>query len=104
MGSVTRVLNKTMPHTWVMGEKKSAQFDLAGQLTGAHDHLYKPDVVQPIPTDNGAGMDTEAAALVARDRARRMARRAAGLDSTIRTSPSGAAALYSPQPKSLLGS
>jgi hypothetical protein len=82
-----------------MGEKASAQFDLAGQLTGAHDHLYKPAAVEPIPTDN-----TDNAALIERDRTRRMAKRAAGLDSTIRTSPSGAAALYTPQPKTLLGS
>jgi hypothetical protein len=98
MGSVTRFLNKTQPHTWVMGEKQSAQFDFAGQATGAHDHLYKPANVQPIPTS-----DTDSAALVERDRMRRVAKRAAGLDSTIRTSPAGAT-LYNPQPKALLGS
>ncbi len=102
MGSVTRFLNKTMPHTWIMGEKASAGLDFAGQLTGAHDHYYQPADVQPIP-DNTA--DANTAAATAADRARRLAKRAAGLDSTIRTSPSGAAAaLYNPQPKTLLGS
>lgn len=108
MGSVGRKLtkfaNKTMPHTWVMGEKASAQYDLAGQVFGAHDDLYKPKDAPAIPTDDGTGNDAEAAALIARDRMRRMARRANGLDSTIRTSPTGAAALYTAQPKQLLGS
>lgn len=40
--------------------------------------------------------------LAARDRVRRAAKRAQGLDSTIRTSPAGAP--YTGQPKSLLGS
>jgi len=99
MGGVLRFANKTMPHTWFMGSKESAQYDLAGQVFGAHDHLYKPEKVEPVPAiDPGADQTVE------RDRMRRMARRASGRDSTIRTGPQGAVAPYSAQPKSLLGS
>jgi hypothetical protein len=52
--------------------------------------------VTPIPYE-----DPTAAALAARDRQRRLTRKAAGRDSTIRTSPAGAP--YVGTPPSLLG-
>lgn len=94
---LTRFANKTMPHTWVMGESASAQYDLAGQLTGAHDRLYKPKDVTPPPR-----ADVDQSGLIERDRQRRLARRAAGRDSTVRTGPGGAP--YDGAPKTLLGS
>lgn len=92
-------VNAVSPHSWFLSKKQSASMDLGGQLLGAHDDLYKPAKVEPIPQT-----DTTNDAMAASDRARRLARKAAGLQSTIRTSPSGAAALYSSQPKALLGS
>ena len=101
MGSVGKKLlrgaNKTMPHTWVMGEQASASIDFAGQAAGAHDRLYKPRDVEAIPPP-----EVDNQALIARDRMRRTARAAAGRDSTVRTSPQGAP--YQPTPKKLLGS
>ena len=101
MGSPLKKLlkfsNKIQPHSLLMGEKASAQYDLAGQLAGSHDYLYKPKEIDPIPTPDDAGAN------VARDRMRRLAKKASGRDSTIRTSPQGAAP-YSAAPKSLLGS
>lgn len=97
MGSVLRFANKTMPHSWFMSDKDSAKLDLGGQLFGAHDRNYRPKEVEPIPQiDMGSESNIE------RDRMRRTARRAAGRDSTIRTSSQGAP--YSSAPKSLLGS
>lgn len=92
-----RFSNKIQPHSLLMGEKASAQYDLAGQLAGAHDHLYKPKNVAPPPVAN----DTQTG-VVERDRMRRMARRAQGRDSTVRTGPGGAP--YDAAPKTLLGS
>lgn len=91
-------VRKTSGLRAVVGDKAFSSMDLAGQLAGVYDGNYKPADVQPIPTDN-----TDSAAMVERDRVRRLAKRASGLDSTIRTSPAGAT-LYSAQPKSLLGS
>ena len=82
----------------LVGAKAFGNMDLAGQLAGVYDDRYKVKDPQPIPTDN-----VDAAAQTAADRTRRLARRAAGLDSTIRTSPAGAT-LYNAQPKTLLGS
>lgn len=93
---LTKLANKTMPHTWIMGERASAGVDLAGQLTGAHDALYKPAAIAPAPA-----LNTDAAYLQ-RDRVRRMAQRAQGQASTIRTSSTGAP--YTGAPKQLLGS
>lgn len=91
--------HKTDALRYILGKQQSAKVDLAGNLAGVYDYMYKPKAVQPIPTDN-----VDAAAATEADRQRRLAKKAAGLDSTIRTSPSGAASLYSAQPKSLLGS
>lgn len=89
-------------HRWIgkaiLGKKVASQVDLGGQLMGDYNSLYKPANVPAIPA---TGTDT--AALVERDRMRRLAKQANGIDSTIRTSPAGAT-LYSPQPKTLLGS
>lgn len=82
----------------VLGKKVASSIDLAGQIVGDYDKLYKPKDVQDIPSPI-----SDSAAFTARDQARRLARKANGRDSTIRTSPAGAA-LYSPQPKTLLGS
>jgi hypothetical protein len=90
--------NKLNPHTWALGERQSAAMDLGGQVAGAHDDLYKPKDIAAAPS-----ADTSVDAYTQRDFARRLAKRASGRDSTIRTSPAGAA-LYSAQPKSLLGS
>ncbi len=100
MGSIikkaTRLGNKASPHTWVMGEKQSAQYDLGGQLTGAHDALYQPENIEPAPSPVN-----DAPAYQARDRVRRMARKAQGQPSTIRTGATGAP--YTGAPAKLLG-
>lgn len=88
--------NQLMPHTWALGQKKSADYDLAGQAFGAHDARYKPEEQPAIPFT-----PTLPAATAARDYTRRLARRANGLDSTIRAS---SAEPYSAAPKALLGS
>lgn len=98
LSKVAKFSNKVQPHSLVMGEKASAQYDLAGQLTGAHDGLYKPKEITPPDV-----IADSAVTSVERDRMRRMARRASGRDSTIRTGPSGVVP-YSDQPKKLLGS
>lgn len=85
------------PHSLLMGRKASASVNLAGQLAGSYDDLYKPAKVEAIPSPSN---DTNAYA--ARDNTRRLARRAAGRDSTVRTGPGGAP--YSAAPKTLLGS
>lgn len=90
--------NKMNPHTWALGERQSAAMDLGGQIAGAHDDLYKPKAVADIPSPI-----VDSAAFTERDQARRLAKKANGRDSTIRTSPAGAT-LYSAQPKTLLGS
>lgn len=99
MGSLikkhARRANKLQPHTWVMGEKASADIDLAGQLVGAHDANYKPEEVEPAPSPN---VDD---AYIQRDRIRRMAKRAQGRDSTIRAGGTGAP--YTGAPAKLLG-
>ena len=87
----------------LVGAKAFGNMDLAGQLAGVYDDRYKVKDPPAIPTGDGTGVSADAAAAIERDRVRRMARQAAGLDSTIRTSPAGAA-LYSTQPKTLLGS
>lgn len=92
-----RFANKTMPHTWVMGEQNSASIDFAGQLAGAHDHLYKPGKVEALPSP-----EVDAQAYTARDRIRRLARTAQGRDSTMRTDLQ--AAPYQPNGKRLTGS
>jgi len=100
MGSIikkaTKLGNKASPHTWVMGEKASAQYDLGGQLTGAHDERYQPEEIAAAPAPQ---VDDQA--YVQRDRIRRMAKRAQGRDSTIRTGATGAP--YTGAPAKLLG-
>lgn len=100
MGFVKNALqfgSKTHPHSWFLDKKTNASTDLGGQLTGAYDDLYKVKDQEPIPSPS-----VDNAAFTERDRTRRLAKRANGRDSTIRTSPQGAA--YSGAPKSLLGS
>jgi len=82
----------------VLGKKAFSNIDLAGQVIGQYDSMYKPKEVQDIPSPI-----TDSAEFTARDQARRLAKKANGRDSTIRTSPAGAT-LYSAQPKALLGS
>jgi hypothetical protein len=82
----------------LVGGDQFANMDLAGQAAGVYDDKYKPKDVQPVPS-----ADVDAAAMIERDRVRRLAKQANGIDSTIRTSPAGAT-LYSAQPKTLLGS
>jgi hypothetical protein len=90
--------SKTSGLRALVGKDQFASMDLGGQVAGIYDDKYKPKDVQPIPSAD-VGSDP----LVAADRMRRLAKRASGLDSTIRTSPAGAT-LYSAQPKVLLGS
>jgi hypothetical protein len=100
MGSIfkkaNRLANKMQPHTWVMGEKASAGVDLGGQLVGAHDAYYQPEDIAAAPSPQ---VDDQA--YVQRDRIRRMAKRAQGRDSTIRTGSTGAP--YTGAPARLLG-
>lgn len=101
MGFVKRAL-KFGDGRWigqaVLGKKVASTIDLAGQVVGDYDKLYKPTAVPPIPS----AADNPQDAVNAADIARRRAMMANGRDSTIRTSPAGA--LYSGTPKSLLGS
>lgn len=98
MGFVKKIGNPAeYPVRKLLGDKTFSQLDLGGQVAGVYDDLYKPEKIEPIPTPN-----IDASANVERDRARRLARKAAGRDSTIRTSSQGAP--YSGAPKSLLGS
>lgn len=100
MGSAVKGLlrlgNNVSPHTWVLGKKASAGMDLGGQAFGAYDDQYKPaDVVAPPTPIN------DNAAYQARDRVRRVAKKAQGIDSTVKTSPTGAP--YTGTPSRLLG-
>jgi len=78
------------------GKKTFSSIDLGGQVLGQYDNLYKPGDVE---TPSSPIVDDQA--YLARERFRRLARRAQGQQSTIRT---GLAVPYSGQPKSLLGS
>jgi|SRR5881396_255138 len=90
--------SKTQPHSWFLDKKTNASIDLGGQITGAYDDIYKVKDPEAIPTAS-----TDGAASSQADFARRLAKKANGRDSTIRTSPAGA--LYGGSPaKSLLGS
>jgi len=91
-----RLGNNVSPHTWVLGKKASAGMDLGGQAFGAYDKNYQPSDIAAAPSPvNDAG------AYVARDNIRRRAARAQGLNSTIRTSATGAP--YTGAPATLLG-
>jgi hypothetical protein len=83
----------------LVGDKQFGTMDLAGQLAGVYDDRYKVKPIEPIPTDSPADQNAPGQAA---DFARRLARKANGRDSTIRTSPAGA--LYTATPKTLLGS
>lgn len=78
------------------GQKTFSGLDLGGQILGQYDNLYKPADIAAAPSPS-----TDAPAYEARDRIRRMAKRAQGIDSTVRTSSAGAP--YTGQPASLLG-
>lgn len=95
--SLLRFHSKATPHSLIMGSREAAKYDLAGQVTGAWDKLYKPKAVTAAPVVNDAAEGYAAA-----DRMRRRARLAQGQASTIRTSPQGAP--YDGAPKTLLGS
>lgn len=82
----------------LVGDKAFGNMDLAGQLAGVYDDRYKVKDPEAIPSP----VADAAAPFAAADNVRRLAKRAAGRDSTIRTSPAGA--LYTAQPKALLGS
>lgn len=90
-------LESLHPHSLAMGRKASASMNLAGQVAGSYDDLYKPAKVEAIPSPT-----TATNAYEQRDNTRRLARRATGRDSTVRTGPGGAP--YSAAPKQLLGS
>ena len=80
----------------VFGKKTFSGIDLGGQVLGQYDSLYKPTDVQAAPSPI---VDDQAYA--ARDRVRRIAKKAQGLQSTIHTSSTGAP--YTGAPASLLG-
>ena len=93
---LARISNQFQPHTLILGKKVSAGMDLAGQALGAYDANYQPtDVAAPPSPVN------DAPAYTARDRIRRMAKRASGQQSTIRTGGPGAP--YTGAPATLLG-
>jgi hypothetical protein len=100
MGSVFKkagkLAGKMQPHSWVLGEKASKSLDFGGQLVGAYDDQYKPAEIEAAPTPI---VDDQA--YVQRDRIRRIAKKAQGRDSTIRTSST--AAPYTGAPAKLLG-
>lgn len=80
----------------VFGKKTFASLDPGGQILGQYDSLYKPEDVQA-----PASPIVDAEAYQQRDRIRRIARRAQGRDSTIRTNLTAPA---TGQPATLLGS
>jgi hypothetical protein len=84
-------VRKTSGLRAVVGDKAFSSMDLAGQLAGVYD-----DQLQAGRRAADPNRQHGLAAMVERDRVRRLAKRASGLDSTIRTSPAGA--LYSAQP------
>jgi hypothetical protein len=84
------------PNELLFGKKTARSMDLGGQVFGAYNSDYKPDEVATAPSPI-----VDADAYAARDRTRRMAKRALGRDSTIRTSPTGAP--YTGEPARLLG-
>lgn len=79
------------------GQKTFAGLDLGGQVLGQYDNLYKPADIPAAPSQ----INNDASAYEARDRIRRIAKRAQGIDSTVRTSSAGAP--YTGQPTALLG-
>jgi len=93
-----RHANAAMPHTWLLGKKDSAKYDLGGQIVGAYDNTYyKPEDQPQIPyTDPLAG------SMQARDIQRRRARLAQGVASTIHAG--SLAKPVSTAPAALLGS
>jgi len=100
MGSIfkkaTKFANSASPHTWVVGKKASASMDFGGQALGVHDDRYQPEDIAAAPSPQ---VDDQA--YVQRDRIRRMAKKAQGRDSTVRTGSTGAP--YTGQPAKLLG-
>lgn len=94
ISSVASFSNK--PREWVFGKKLARKTDLFGKATG----IYKEpgaaaapiEAPSPIVDDQG---------LLARNRVRRIAKRAQGQQSTIRTGSTGAP--YTGTPKTLLG-
>lgn len=82
------------------GKKTFSSIDLGGQVLGQYDDLYKPADVSADPPPSPIAADTEAYAQ--RDRIRRIAKKAQGQQSTIRTSSTGAP--YTGAPATLLGS
>jgi len=87
----------------VLGKKVASQIDLAGQIVGDYNKLYRPAKVAPIP-----GVNVDASAYAAGSIFRRLVAGAQGIDSTIRTGPQGIPAPltvpYAAAPKRLLGS
>lgn len=81
----------------VFGQKTFSGLDLGGQILGQYDNLYKPEDIAAAPSPIN-----DAPAYEARDRIRRIAKKAQGVSSTVRTSSAGAP--YTGQPVSLLGS
>lgn len=79
------------------GKKTFSSIDLGGQILGQYDDLYKPENV---PAPESAAV-IEAGAYEQRDRIRRIARKAQGQASTIRTSST--AEPYTGAPARLLG-
>lgn len=100
MGSLVkkaaRLGNAVSPHTWVLGKKASMGMDFGGQVLGAYDEQYKPEDIAPAPSTIN-----DASAYTQRDRVRRIARKAQGQGSTIRTGGTGAP--YTGAPSTLLG-
>jgi len=92
-----RAGNAVSPHTLILGKKVSAGMDLGGQALGAYDANYQPTDIPAAPSP----VTSDAPAYEARDRIRRIAKRAQGVGSTVRTSSAGAP--YTGQPASLLG-
>lgn len=88
--------NSIMPHTWVLGKKASMGMDLGGQVAGAYDDQYKPTDIEAAPSPIN-----DAEAYTQRDRVRRVAKKAQGVSSTIRTGGTGAP--YTGAPATLLG-
>ena len=78
------------------GKKTFSGLDLGGQILGQYDDLYKPEDIAAAPSpENSADAYTQ------RDRIRRVAKKAMGQQSTIRTGGTGAP--YTGAPATLLG-
>lgn len=98
MGKVVKTLGRfgNKPNEWIFGKKLGRKFDPAGRALGIYKEpaaaAPEPEAPSPVTDDMG---------IIARNRMRRVAKKAQGAASTIRTGATGAP--YTGAPSKLLG-